>query len=670
MKRIGAVIILLSLARPLAGQPGGEGRASEISLKDRLAAVNRAADAGKAAEAAPAALEVARLLEQAAPGDTSMAGEAERLYRYVIGLNGREFSELRQTAVNNLGVLYLRQGNFAEAAGAFGQFDFEEAGRTLGAADVARIRYNYGRTLEDSGKPAEAYLQFKQALNFKPALSRAIEMVPDASGMRELCGGLAERGDPRGALDCLHGTLPRFASDPAGTRPLGLIVATYRALMPDSAAFFREEDVFLRELQLSATGKTYEPALGQLRDGLLGKFSAKWSPLEFRGRFGAWLTADATVFSGLLADLGALDQKAGKTVAALGRYAAAWAIYPGNLDAASAYIEELNERPTVAPEGSSREVIGSLFPGVLGKSAGEVPPGGAGLKAEASHASAEQVFRLHLALGTVAERQMPCRVSPRIAGQGAGVGLTAQDDPNTALFHWIRADIADQKAREATPSRPRSFFLYKHLTSCFARKDSEYTTWHNYQREAFQSSWTLNKVRDKWNYHSYLMAAPESIFRIGVQAGLNQWLDTPTQWGQGTEGFARRYASSLAVREIRQAMAFAVDATLDEDPHFMHSGQRNMGARVRNVFRQTFLCSNSSGDYTFSMWRVSSAIGSELLSNSWRPAGTNRVGDALGRSGFVIAGDLGANAVKEFLPDIKRIQKLRWTGKIIDTFIK
>ena len=116
--------------------------------------------------------------------------------------------------------------------------------------------------------------------------------------------------------------------------------------------------------------------------------------------------------------------------------------------------------------------------------------------------------------------------------------------------------------------------------------------------------------------------------------------------------------------------AFAVDATLDEDPHFMHSGQRNMGARVRNVFRQTFLCSNSSGDYTFSMWRVSSAIGSELLSNSWRPAGTNRVGDALGRSGFVIVGDLGANAVKEFLPDIKRIQKLRWTGKIIDTFIK
>ena len=38
---------------------------------------------------------------------------------------------------------------------------------------------------------------------------------------------------------------------------------------------------------------------------------------------------------------------------------------------------------------------------------------------------------------------------------------------------------------------------------------------------------------------------PFSFFASGVSAGIGQWRDRPTEWGQGAEGFGKRYRKFL-----------------------------------------------------------------------------------------------------------------------------
>jgi hypothetical protein len=117
-------------------------------------------------------------------------------------------------------------------------------------------------------------------------------------------------------------------------------------------------------------------------------------------------------------------------------------------------------------------------------------------------------------------------------------------------------------------------------------------------------------------------------------------------------------------------IAFGLDASLGEDPHFVRLGRSGAKARAMSVVRQTLVTYNSKGDYTFAFWRAGSAYGSELVSNSWRPHGYNTVGDALVRGTFTRAGDTGANAFKEFLPDFKRVKGLRWIASVAAWFLQ
>src|SRR5262245_5092083 len=42
--------------------------------------------------------------------------------------------------------------------------------------------------------------------------------------------------------------------------------------------------------------------------------------------------------------------------------------------------------------------------------------------------------------------------------------------------------------------------------------------------------------------------APSSLAKSAVMAGINQYRDSPEEWGQGVAGYARRYGHKLATR--------------------------------------------------------------------------------------------------------------------------
>jgi hypothetical protein len=102
------------------------------------------------------------------------------------------------------------------------------------------------------------------------------------------------------------------------------------------------------------------------------------------------------------------------------------------------------------------------------------------------------------------------------------------------------------------------------------------------------------------------------------------------------------------------AIETGVDLGLREDPRYFRVSQQAFKSRVGNVTRFTFLARNESGGSEPAYARYIGIVGSNFLSNTWRVHGEANAKNALLRSSEGFAGRMGANAFKEFWPDVKR----------------
>jgi hypothetical protein len=158
----------------------------------------------------------------------------------------------------------------------------------------------------------------------------------------------------------------------------------------------------------------------------------------------------------------------------------------------------------------------------------------------------------------------------------------------------------------------------------------------------------------KLRFHAESTFGPASIAISGVKAGYLQMTDSPTEWGQGSEGYSKRVGSSAASSGIRAVLAFGLDSTLHQDPRYFRSDSTGFWPRTGHALRGTILTRTDSGGETLSTWRLGSAYGAAFISNQWYPDRLNTV-----RRGFVngstrLGFDLAKNVIAEFWPDIKR----------------
>src|SRR4030095_12761163 len=65
--------------------------------------------------------------------------------------------------------------------------------------------------------------------------------------------------------------------------------------------------------------------------------------------------------------------------------------------------------------------------------------------------------------------------------------------------------------------------------------------------------------------------APSALAKSAFMAGVNQYQNSPEEWGQGLGGYGRRYAHKLATRGFENGIGFLVAAPLHEDPRYFSS---------------------------------------------------------------------------------------------------
>ena len=127
-------------------------------------------------------------------------------------------------------------------------------------------------------------------------------------------------------------------------------------------------------------------------------------------------------------------------------------------------------------------------------------------------------------------------------------------------------------------------------------------------------------VWDKFDYSVVQTFGARGFLGAGLGAGFGQLFDTPKEWGEGAEGYAKRYASSFGGNVSRQVMAFGLESTLHEDPRYFPSEDKGFKGRMKNVLRQSIFTKKDSGEWGLRMhgWVALSAPRSSRIPGSRR----------------------------------------------------
>jgi hypothetical protein len=161
-------------------------------------------------------------------------------------------------------------------------------------------------------------------------------------------------------------------------------------------------------------------------------------------------------------------------------------------------------------------------------------------------------------------------------------------------------------------------------------------------------------VEEKLSFHARHSFDPLALAGAAAYAGILQEADAPSEWGQGAQGYGKRFGSTLAYSGIHSALAFGLDTVLHQDPRYFRSMQAGFWRRTGHAIHDTILTRTDKGGETLATWRIGSAYGAAYLSNQWYPGRLNTVALGFAQGSLQLGWDLASNLGSEFWPDIKR----------------
>ena len=148
---------------------------------------------------------------------------------------------------------------------------------------------------------------------------------------------------------------------------------------------------------------------------------------------------------------------------------------------------------------------------------------------------------------------------------------------------------------------------------------------------------------------------PLRIVGAAVSAGIAQASDPYPEWGDGGEGYAKRFGAAVADEASGHIFkGFLFPSLLRTDPRYFRKGEGGAGARIGYAATRVFVTRTDSGHSTINASEFLGAASSAALSTVYYPRSGASTSDAVSRAGLGIASDMGWNVFKEFWPDIKK----------------
>ncbi len=142
----------------------------------------------------------------------------------------------------------------------------------------------------------------------------------------------------------------------------------------------------------------------------------------------------------------------------------------------------------------------------------------------------------------------------------------------------------------------------------------------------------------------------------GFLAGMSQAQNSESGYGQGAQGYGKRYGAALADGTIENFMTGAVlPSLLRQDPRFFQSGQGGFWRRTWYAFSRIIITRGDSGKTQFNSSEIfGSAFAAGVSTYSYHPHEDKTLANTAKVWGTEIGYDSLTFVVKEFWPDIRR----------------
>jgi hypothetical protein len=152
---------------------------------------------------------------------------------------------------------------------------------------------------------------------------------------------------------------------------------------------------------------------------------------------------------------------------------------------------------------------------------------------------------------------------------------------------------------------------------------------------------------------------PVNFLSSAFAAGIDQAEDSDPSYGQGAEGYGRRFGAEFTDQATsRFFKEFAYPSIFSEDPRYYRLAHGPAGKRLLHAMEHAVVAHRDDGTrmFNFSEWLgTSSAV---VLTNTYHPDYQRGFSAAAERVSYAILQDIGFDVLREFWPEISRKLKL------------
>ncbi len=148
---------------------------------------------------------------------------------------------------------------------------------------------------------------------------------------------------------------------------------------------------------------------------------------------------------------------------------------------------------------------------------------------------------------------------------------------------------------------------------------------------------------------------PYTFAFVAVEAGVNQARNSPQEYGQGAEGYGKRYGAGFADGLTDGIFVTGLyPSLLRQDPRYYRLGDGGASRRLGYAVSRIAVTRQDSGRKAFNFSEVLGSFSSAALAVTYYPKSQRDFSSVAERAGVQFGFDAGFNVLKEFYPEISR----------------
>lgn len=142
-----------------------------------------------------------------------------------------------------------------------------------------------------------------------------------------------------------------------------------------------------------------------------------------------------------------------------------------------------------------------------------------------------------------------------------------------------------------------------------------------------------------------------TLAESSLGAAISQAADSPTGYGQGGDGYAKRFGSSMASQASSNFFGtFLLASALHQDPRFFPERDPTFGRSVKYSVKRIFVTRNDEGRDVANWSGLLGPLLSEGLANAYWPERDRTARQTFQRYGIDLAVQMGGNMLRDYWP--------------------